>query len=167
MTIRTRIYTFLCFVIPVIIADQITKALAKNALGTGRVFTYLGGMIRLQYAENPGAFLGMGSNLPPLWRTIAFSVLPFVLLAILAASVLRAPETNRISISGAALVFGGGLGNLVDRILFQGMVTDFALISVGPLRTGIFNVADIAITTGVLLLIFFHLIREPFKKVKL
>jgi len=167
MKLKSRVLTFIFIIIPVLVIDQITKIIARNELQTGKVFSYLDGMLRIQYAENPGAFLGWGSTLPPIWRTILFSILPFILLAVLAASILRSSDANWSAVTGAALIFGGGLGNLIDRLIFQGMVTDFALMKVGPLRTGIFNIADVAITSGVILLILYHVIREPFKKAQL
>ncbi len=157
MPLKSRIIAFICIVVPILVVDQVSKVVARDTLMGGRVFSFFNGFLTLQYAENPGAFLGWGSTLPPVWRTIAFSVLPFLLLAILAVSILRSPDGNRATVAGAAMVFGGGLGNLVDRLVFNGMVTDFAMLQLGPLRTGIFNVADMAITGGVILLILHQL----------
>jgi signal peptidase II len=50
-----------------------------------------------------------------------------------------------------ALICGGGIGNLIDRVRFDGLVTDFLNVGAGPLRTGIFNVADMALMLGLLL----------------
>ena len=52
------------------------------------------------------------------------------------------------------VVLSGGLGNLVDRIINDGRVIDFMNIGIGSLRTGIFNVADVCITVGVVVLVF-------------
>ena len=46
------------------------------------------------------------------------------------------------------LILAGGIGNLIDRVSHQGLVTDFINLGIGPIRTGVFNVADIAVTTG-------------------
>jgi signal peptidase II len=54
---------------------------------------------------------------------------------------------------GLALVAGGGLGNLVDRFRLRGYVIDFMNLGLGPVRTGVFNVADVAIVAGVILLV--------------
>ena len=59
-----------------------------------------------------------------------------------------------------ALILAGGLGNQIDRLLFQGGVTDFLFLTLGPLHTGIFNVADMAIMAGALLLLL-DLQRQP------
>ncbi len=54
------------------------------------------------------------------------------------------------------LLLGGAIGNLIDRVRFDGLVIDFMNLGVGPLRTGIFNVADVAISCGAVLLILPH-----------
>ena len=57
------------------------------------------------------------------------------------------------TVLAVALIFSGGVGNLYDRIAYGGSVVDFISIGIGPVRTGIFNIADIAITVGVLILL--------------
>jgi signal peptidase II len=60
-----------------------------------------------------------------------------------------------------ALLLGGAIGNLIDRVRFDGLVIDFLNLGVGPLRTGIFNVADVAVSVGALLLILPHFAAKP------
>ena len=59
-------------------------------------------------------------------------------------------------VSSSALIIGGGLGNLIDRILNQGAVIDFMNIGIGPIRTGVFNVADLAILAGIFIFAAFY-----------
>ena len=101
--------------------------------------------------QNGGAFLSLGANLPDAVRHAAFVL--FVPLALLLVCVLawRSGATSRASLAGLALLAGGGLGNWLDRLMHDGLVTDFVSIGVGPLRTGIFNVADVCIVAGALL----------------
>ncbi|MGB3144040.1 MAG: signal peptidase II, partial [Maribacter sp.] len=66
---------------------------------------------------------------------------------------LTKPNINSLLLLAFALVIGGGIGNLIDRIA-HGSVTDFFQIRLGIFRTGIFNMADVAVTTGVLLLLY-------------
>ncbi|EGG2015176.1 hypothetical protein IDB22_004597, partial [Salmonella enterica subsp. enterica serovar Infantis] len=61
---------------------------------------------------------------------------------------------NKLSFSVGLLMLSGGLGNLYDRVLNEGRVVDFMLLQIGPLRTGVFNVADVAIMAGLFGFIF-------------
>lgn len=133
--------------------DQASKALARGMLeGRGRV-SFLGDVFRLELARNAGAFLSLGANLPPSVRG-AILTWGVLLLALGAAWVaLRHRGTPVVSVA-AALVAGGGLGNFWDRVAAGGLVTDFMNLGLGWLRTGIFNVADLAIVAGVVLLVW-------------
>lgn len=75
------------------------------------------------------------------------------MLAGLLAFLLLKRRLPRSEFLGLSLILGGGLGNLIDRLLRDGHVTDFLNVGFGSLRTGIFNVADAAITTGALLVL--------------
>jgi len=110
----------------------------------------LGDTIRLQYAENEGAFLSLGENLPNWARTGIFVVGVGALLAAVAFAALKQRWSGGLLI-GAALMWAGGLSNLVDRVV-RGHVVDFINLGVGPVRTGIFNIADVAIMAGVALI---------------
>jgi signal peptidase II len=109
---------------------------------------YLGGMLRLEYARNPGAFLGMGGNLSAQQRFWYLTVVNGLAMLILGYVLLTRWNMPRIQFAAWALVLAGGIGNLIDRVWQQGLVTDFLNLRLGPFRTGIFNVADMAITTG-------------------
>jgi len=134
--------------------DQVTKIVARDQLeGVGRL-SYLGDTFRLVLIENHGAFLGMGSEMPEWVRTSIFvGVVSLALVAFL-VWILRTPELSKVSVVGAALVVGGGIGNVIDRVLFEGGVTDFLNIGIGTLRTGIFNVADVWIMLGAAMMLF-------------
>jgi signal peptidase II len=127
--------------------DQWTKAIARAAL-MGRMPRHFG-VLTLLFAENRGAFLSLGSNLPPGVRAALFDGL--VAVALIAATVVL--FRRRRDDIALAVIVGGGAGNLADRIRLGGRVTDFLYLAAGPLHTGVFNVADMAITAGVLWLI--------------
>jgi signal peptidase II len=82
-------------------------------------------------------------------RTTLFSFATAIVLAACLAAIARRRSLT-ISVLGLTLVVAGGLSNLVDRVA-RGFVVDFLNVGVGPLRTGIFNVADMAIMTGIAL----------------
>lgn len=132
--------------------DQVTKVAAREHLAGRGTLSYLGDTFRLTYAENHGAFLGLGSTLPETTRTLLFTGLVGIVLAGLLVWVFRTADISKMAVLAASLVIGGGIGNLIDRIVFDGGVTDFMNMGIGGLRTGIFNVADVWIMAGVFLL---------------
>jgi signal peptidase II len=75
-----------------------------------------------------------------------------MLVALLGYTLFSKSVTSS-AIFAFALLLSGGVGNLIDRLMYDGYVIDFINIGIGPLRTGIFNVADIAVTAGVLILL--------------
>ncbi len=128
--------------------DRVTKAIAQATLVDAPPRSLLNGMVTLTYAENPGAFLGLGARLPERAR-IALGIASTVLvLAMGIALLVRAHAVSVPLLIGVSLLTGGGIGNLIDRSMNGGRVVDFMVFRVGPLRTGILNVADIAITAG-------------------
>jgi len=148
-TVRT---VFLAVVVLACLAcDQATKHLASGHLSDGRRISRLGGMVQLQYAENSGGFLGLGSGLDPRIRFTAFVLLVSITLMLVCFYALRGSGIGRADLLAAALIVGGGLGNLADRLQY-GAVRDFLVLGVGNLHTGVFNAADLAITGGTLIL---------------
>lgn len=114
----------------------------------------LNGFLKLILANNTGGFLGWGSQLPESIRFILFST--FVGIALFAC-LLYIFFSNRLSnqmLIGYSLIIAGGAGNLIDRLIFLGRVTDFIFLSLGPLSTGIFNVADVVFIVGTGLFLF-------------
>jgi signal peptidase II len=135
--------------------DQASKCIASRVLAppVGRQ-SYLGDTVRLEYAQNPGAFLGMGRNLADEHRFWILTIANGVLLAIVAGVLMTHWNMPRVYFAAWALILAGGIGNLIDRIAHDGLVTDFMNVGIGPaFRSGIFNVADMAITTGFCLFI--------------
>lgn len=134
--------------------DQFSKNLAEENLKYAKPRRYFGNVFRLEYAENTGAFLSMGAELPALARTWLFTVLSGVLLVGLLYYVLTHSSFTRKHVFALALILGGGSSNLIDRITNDGRVVDFMNMGIGSLRTGIFNFADVAIMTGMGLIVF-------------
>jgi signal peptidase II len=134
--------------------DQLTKAIAKAHLTFSDALAFFGGILRLQLAHNTGAFLGLGDSLPASVRQWIFSIGVSALLVGLLVYALRSKSIDRIGAIAMALIFAGGTSNLLDRIVYGGYVVDFLYIGIGPLHTGIFNVADMAIMAGAFFLFF-------------
>lgn len=131
--------------------DRITKVIARDRLESAPPISLFGGIVRLDYVENPGAFLGLGSGLSETTRFWIFSVLVGGFLIGLFLYVLINRRLSVIEVAAFSLILGGGLGNLIDRVLYD-YVIDFLVVGIRRLRTGVFNVADLAITAGVGLL---------------
>src|SRR5438045_3701957 len=144
-------WPLITLVVAVVILDQFTKHLAREHLAVP--LELFGGLLTLFRTENAGAFLSLGADAPPVVRTIVFGV--FVAITLAAAGyALATGRVRRSEAYAVALVVAGGIGNLIDRIARGGRVTDFLYLEAGALHTGVFNVADMAITIGVIWLFF-------------
>ena len=133
--------------------DQGTKALARSYLKGGNVVSLLGGVLVMRYVENQGAFLSLGAWLPGPVRRAVFIAFPIVIMAGLIVYLARKKDIRAMLAAGFSFVAGGGIGNLLDRVIHNGRVGDFLNVGLGSFRTGIFNVADLSILLGCLLLI--------------
>lgn len=133
--------------------DQISKQVVRDQLTLGESHSYLGDTVRLIHTENIGAFLGLGDSLPKYARLAVFQGgVGLVVLGLLWAAAF-ARDMNRWQVIALALLAAGGLGNLIDRVQYDGRVTDFLNLGVGSLRTGIFNIADVVEMIGVLVFV--------------
>ncbi len=132
--------------------DQVTKVLARDTLAMNTL-SYLGDSIRLQHAENSGAFMSIGADLPEGLRFAIFTFSVALLLLVAAWYLFKDESKSTWKTVAITLILAGGTGNLIDRA-FRGSVTDFLNVGVGWLRTGIFNVADMAVVAGVLIMLF-------------
>jgi signal peptidase II len=133
--------------------DQASKSAARSMLASGDPQSFLGDSLRLQLVENPGSFLSLGASLPEHFRFALFTGAVAALLIALVGASLFARRLEPWRVIALALVAGGGISNLIDRLLYDGRVTDFLNVGIGSLRTGIFNIADMAIMAGALLLL--------------
>jgi len=133
--------------------DHAAKFAAVEWLQGSGVHEFFGGLVRFELAHNPGAFMSLGASFPP-WvrRLLLVGAVPLALVA-LCASFLRSGSLTVLGLVALGLVAGGGGGNWLDR-LADGTVTDFVRLEYAGLRTGIFNIADVAILAGVGLLLF-------------
>lgn len=149
---RRRLALIAAVLLLVIGCDQATKHLARTLLAPDTFLLLLDGVLVLGLADNAGAFLSLGATLPAAVRTALFGAGIGVMLIAVLAYLLTA-RLSRTAVVAGALLVGGGASNLLDRLLRSGQVTDFLLLQLGPLRTGVFNVADMAILAGAALLL--------------
>jgi signal peptidase II len=130
--------------------DQATKALAAKSLRSSPPQTYLAGTVRLELALNPGGFLSLGSNLPEPYRAWIFIGTNVCLMLVVVLFLVFERNVSLSLFVALLYVLAGGIGNMIDRVCNNGLVTDFLNLGIGPIRTGIFNVADVAVTFGAL-----------------
>lgn len=148
-----RIALVLFTVVATVGCDQKTKSLAQEHLRGRDMGSFLGDTVRLDYTENPGAFLGLGGSLSSGWRSALFTAVAGFGIAAIMGCALLVPRFGPARILALSLVGSGGIGNLIDRVYYGGYVRDFLNIGVGPVRSGIFNVADVALVAGVALFV--------------
>lgn len=167
----TRLKKFLyyaLFALSLIGFDRYTKVIAKEHLMDQEALSYFSDTFRLEYVENTGAFLSLGSDLPRWASFWIFSVFPLIfLLLLLGYMIKKSSELRTINLIAFVLVFAGGLGNIIDRIMFDRHVTDFMNMGIGSLRTGIFNFADVYVMVGMgILLVFFRETKQAVEKIE-
>lgn len=113
--------------------------------------SFLAGTLRLEYAENAGGFLGLGDSLPGELRTGLFTYGCTAGVAAILVYLFFA-RLSALQALALSLISAGGIGNLIDRWTC-GTVRDFLNVGLGPIRTGIFNVADAAMMAGCVLIL--------------
>lgn len=133
-----------------VLADCSTKELVESVLRRNPgPHDLVGGWLRLTLAYNTGA--AMNLDLGP-WSRIVFSGVAFTAIVLLLGFYRRTPPNAALRAAAIALVLGGALGNLLDRLRSPMGVVDFIDIGVGTSRFWIFNVADLGVTVGAILL---------------
>lgn len=132
--------------------DQVSKEIVRDKIEPGQRIEVIDNHFTLLKTENTGAFLSLGNDLSPTLNLILLKIAPLLLILFMLGQVLLGRGFSNLAILGYCLVIGGGIGNIIDRFLY-GSVTDFIYLEWGIFRTGIFNMADVSITTGVVFLV--------------
>jgi signal peptidase II len=142
----------------VLVLDQTTKALVLKHLPLGDSIPVIPGFFDLTHVHNPGGAFGFLSGMSAEFRGLLFVAVSLLAVGLILYFYWQTPVRQRFLAVGLSLIFGGAVGNLVDRIRF-GIVVDFLDLYAGELHWPAFNVADSAITVGVLIFgyhILFH-----------
>jgi signal peptidase II len=143
----------------VVILDQATKALVLAHLPLGAGFSVIPGFFDLTHVHNPGGAFGFLSGLSAEIRSLLFVAVSLLAAGLILYFYWQVPARQRFLAVGLCLLFGGAIGNLVDRIRF-GVVVDFLDLYAGNLHWPAFNVADSAITVGVVIFGYHILLRK-------
>lgn len=142
-----RLMLLVLLAVATIGCDRVTKTAATRELAGKPDRTYLADTVRLEYAENTGGFVGLGESLPANTRRSLFVNGTGALILIVALYALRFRREPWVMLA-ATLYISGALSNWIDRVA-RNYVVDFMNVGAGPIRTGIFNVADMAIMAGI------------------
>ena len=145
---RARLARVVTLAAVIVVLDQITKLIALSRLILGTPVTLVDGFLALTLVMNPGLAFGLLAGIPASWRWVV-GLLSLVALVVLLRVALRIlPSGGWREQSAIGLIFGGAVGNLIDRTRF-GAVVDFVDVYVRDWHWPAFNVADSAITVGV------------------
>lgn len=155
----TRLLVLLGVLFCTIGSDQLTKYVARNLLAVSEQTSFLHGLIKFSLVENYGGFLGIVSNLPSGLRFFLLNVCVAILLVACLGYLLWSSKQHSQTWIPVAFITGGGLSNLLDRLVGTGGVTDFMIVGTDLVHTGIFNLADVFILVGSFV-IGFHLFRR-------
>jgi signal peptidase II len=134
----------------ILVLDQLTKAWVLASLPLGGGFTVIPGFFDITHVHNPGGAFGFLASMGAEARSLLFVAVALAAIALIVVFYWQTPATERVTAFGLALVLGGAVGNLVDRVRL-GIVVDFLDVYAGELHWPAFNVADSAITVGVVL----------------
>lgn len=166
MKISRRSIFIIVLVLTNIALDQLSKFWVRASVIPHSETSIIGDYFTLHNVENAGAFLGMGSDLSPTLKLILLLILPVLVLAFVTYQVFAEKNMDKLSVVGFSCIIGGGIANIYDRFMY-GHVTDFFHIDLGyGLRTGIFNVADLSVTSGMVLLLIGAIIKWRAKKLQ-
>jgi len=152
MTSLSRRLPELWVALAIVVLDQATKALIKAKLPLHESVTVIPGFFDLTHVRNTGAAFGMLDNTDFPYKPALMVVVALIALGAVASYALTLPATQRVARLGLALILGGAVGNLIDRAT-MGYVVDFADVYFRGVHFWAFNVADSAITVGVVLML--------------
>ncbi len=137
----------------VFLADRATKELIQSRVAATEVLPVIPGFFNIVHTRNAGAAFGLLAGAPGEWRALFLTGLSVAVLIIVARLLWQNSAGGRLLLASLALILGGALGNLYDRVV-DGSVTDFLQVFLGPYEWPSFNVADSAISVGAALLVW-------------
>ncbi|WP_298892400.1 signal peptidase II [uncultured Psychroserpens sp.] len=149
--------------------DQISKVIVRSNIrlrtetDPGERINVIGDTFLMMNVENEGAFLGMGSDMNDTLKLLLLKILPIAVLVYLVYYIVKTTALDKLSLIALCCIAGGGIANVFDRVAF-GKVTDFFHLDFGGVfRTGIFNVADMSVTFGMIILAYVTLFSKKKK----
>lgn len=132
--------------------DQITKEKVRDEISKNETIKVINDNFILTNVENTGAAMSLGENLKPELKIIFLQILPLIVMLLMFLYIVREKKISKSNSIAYSFIIGGGIGNIYDRILYNS-VTDFMYLEFGELHTGIFNMADVSVVVGTLLVL--------------
>lgn len=150
---KKNIVLFILGAIAIIVSDQITKAVIAEKLFMYGSYQVIDGFFSLVYVMNPGAAFGFLAGTPEIFRYLFFIGVTVLAILLIIYYISKSKSQDVLMVISLTLIFGGAVGNLIDRIRF-GAVVDFLDFYIGAWHWPAFNVADSAISIGAALMIW-------------
>ncbi|MEO8773389.1 MAG: signal peptidase II [Gelidibacter sp.] len=161
----SRTLSIVLLIVANIAIDQISKFIVRAKIAQNEIIQLIGDVFIMTKVENSGAFLGMGSDLSPTLKWLLLLILPVIVLGGVVYYIITNKTLDRLSLIGFCCIVGGGIANVFDRFMY-GSVTDFFHIDLGGIfRTGIFNLADMSVSFGMILLVIASFKQKKLEKV--
>lgn len=155
----TKLIIGLVLIISNISCDQITKKEVRENMDPHQRIEIVNDNFILTKVENTGAALSFGSDFHPTIKLVIFQLIPILLLIYLFFLMYKREDISKLNFVAFTFFIGGGIGNIIDRVLYES-VTDFLYLEVGPIHTGVFNMADVSVTIAAVLVIINSLTKE-------
>ena len=146
-----------------IAVDQISKFWVRANFTYGEIKQLIGDTFIMQYVENKGAFLGLGSDMNDTLRLLLLLILPALVLGYLIYYLITNKALDKLSLFAFCCIAGGGISNVFDRIVHNQVTDYFYIYFNDTIKTGIFNIADMSVTFGMLILLYTVLFRNKNK----
>jgi len=139
--------------------DQVSKSIVRHKMNDYTYVSFLSNHVTLSKVENSGAFLSLGDSLSKPVKMVLLNIIPLIAIVFGLFFVLTRTNIKGVTLLALVMILGGGVGNLYDRMV-HGSVTDFMHVNFGLFQTGIFNVADLSITFGVIILLIVNFFKS-------
>ncbi len=150
---KRNLLIFILGAAAIIALDQITKSAVTSRFTLHEVYSIIPGLLNLVYVMNPGAAFGFLADASETFRFVFFTGITVLTAGLIIYYLIKSHPRNALLAVCLTLIFGGALGNLIDRLRF-GAVVDFLDVHLGAAHWPAFNVADSAITVGAVLLVW-------------
>jgi signal peptidase II len=151
--LKKNIFIFFLGAAAILALDQITKSAITSRFVLHETYPVINGFFNLVYVMNPGAAFGFLAEASETFRYVFFTGITVLAAGLIVYYLVKSSPRNLLLVSSLTLIFGGAVGNLIDRLRF-GAVVDFLDVYIGGAHWPAFNVADSAITIGAVLMIW-------------
>ena len=160
---KKNLFIFFLGAAVIVALDQITKSAITSRFILHESYPVINGFFNLVYVMNPGAAFGFLANASETFRYIFFTGITILAAGLIIYYLIKSNPRNLLLTGALTLIFGGAVGNLIDRLRF-GAVVDFLDVYIGSAHWPAFNVADSAITIGAILMILEMILNRKDKK---